>query len=149
MKNSVLGYFLFNVIVNDLCNSINRCKLLIFVDDLNISLVTKSPVWHSVSDWWSDNYRRLDIAKTRVVPYSRKTNVLSYVYRLGHATITRSSSLRTWFKVTFSQSCWLLISCMHKVFFDPIRSITLRFTSPERLYVLHFTLVGSKLAYAR
>jgi hypothetical protein len=35
----------------------------------------------------------LNIAKTYVVSYTRKTNFLSYEYQLCHATITRTSSI--------------------------------------------------------
>jgi hypothetical protein len=37
---------------------------------------------------------RLNTAKTRVMPYSRKTTVLSYEYRLCHAAITRTSGIK-------------------------------------------------------
>jgi hypothetical protein len=42
-QGSVLGPFLFDVFINDLCNSINYCKLSIFADDLKIFRVINSP----------------------------------------------------------------------------------------------------------
>jgi hypothetical protein len=39
----VLGSFLFNVFINDLCNSVNHCKFLIFAADFKIFYVVNSP----------------------------------------------------------------------------------------------------------
>jgi hypothetical protein len=85
-EGSVLGPFLVNVFVNDLCNSIDHCKFLIFADDLKIFRLINS--LHdclllqfdidSVSDWCASNSVRRNSAKTRVVSYFRKTSVLSY-----------------------------------------------------------------------
>jgi hypothetical protein len=42
-QDSVLGPFLFNLFINNLCNSISHCTFLIFADDLRIFRVTNSP----------------------------------------------------------------------------------------------------------
>jgi hypothetical protein len=99
-QGSVLGTLIFNVFMNDLCKYIIHGKLLIFSDDLKIFRVINSPHdclllrcdINSVSDWCTANSRRLNIAKTRVVSYTMKTNFLSYKHQLCHATITRNSS---------------------------------------------------------
>jgi hypothetical protein len=41
----------------------------------------------------SVNFMKLNIAKTRVVSYTGKTNFPSYEYQLCHATITRTNSI--------------------------------------------------------
>jgi hypothetical protein len=46
---------------------------------------------------------RLNIAKTRVVSDTRKTNFLNYEYQLCHTTITRTSSMKD-LGVLFDQS---------------------------------------------
>jgi hypothetical protein len=59
----VLGSFLFNIFINDLCNSVNYSKHLIFTDDLKLFLVINSPHdclllqsdINSVSDWCAAN----------------------------------------------------------------------------------------------
>jgi hypothetical protein len=83
-QGSILGPFLL-IFVDDLCNSINHCIFFTFADDLRIIHVIDSPHDYlllqcdinSVSDWGAGLPMRLNIAKTRVVSYSRKTNVLS------------------------------------------------------------------------
>jgi hypothetical protein len=94
--------FLFNVFISDLCNSLNYCKILIFADDLKMFRVINSPHdcrllqsdINSVSDWCIANSMRLNIAKTRIVSYTRKTNFLNYKYQVCHFTITSTSSIK-------------------------------------------------------
>jgi hypothetical protein len=81
---------LFYVIINNLCNSINHSKFLFFADDLDIFRIIDTPhdylllqnYIHSVSDWCSANFMSINIDKTPVISYSRKTNVLLYEYQL-------------------------------------------------------------------
>jgi hypothetical protein len=66
-QGSVLGPFLFSLFINDLCNSVHYCKLLIFSDDLKMFLVINSPYdflllqsdINFVSDWCIANSMRL------------------------------------------------------------------------------------------
>jgi hypothetical protein len=57
-QGSVLGPFLFNIFINDLCNTVNYCKLLIFADNLKIFRVIcfllQSDI-NSVSGWCTAN----------------------------------------------------------------------------------------------
>jgi hypothetical protein len=86
------------------------------------------------------------------VSYSRKTNILRYVYQLSHVAIARNSSIKdlgVFFdsKLYFHSNVDSLFSeCMKLV--DLIRSTTLRFSPPDCLYVLYFTLASYKLEYA-
>jgi hypothetical protein len=86
------------------------------------------------------------------VSYSRKINVLSYVYQLRHAAITCTSSIKdlgVFFdsKLHFHNHVDFIFSECIKLL-GLIRSITLRFSSPDCLYVLYVTLVRYKLEYA-
>ncbi|PNF13713.1 hypothetical protein B7P43_G14358 [Cryptotermes secundus] len=107
---------------------------------------------NSVSDWCTANFVKLNIAKTHVVSYTRKTNFLSYEYQLCHAIITSTSSIKdlgVFFdsKLHFHTHVNYIFSECIKLL-GLIRSITYRFSSLESLYVLYFTLVRSKLEYA-
>jgi hypothetical protein len=89
---------------------------------------------------------RLNTAKTRVVLYSRKTNVLSYEYQLCHAAITRTSSIKdlgVFFdsKLHFHNHDDFTVSKCIKLL-GLIRSTTFRVCSLNCLYVLYFTLVS-------
>jgi hypothetical protein len=89
---------------------------------------------------------RLNIAKTRVVLCTRKTNFLSYQYQLCHATITRTSNIKdlgVFFdsKLHFHSHVDFVFSECIKLL-GLIRSITLRFSSLDCLYVLYFMLVS-------
>ncbi|PNF27531.1 hypothetical protein B7P43_G02896 [Cryptotermes secundus] len=95
---------------------------------------------------------KLNIAKTRVVSYTRKTNFLSYEYQLCHAIITRTSSIKD-LGVFFDSKLhfhthvnYIFSECIQIL--GLIRSIIYRFSSLECLYVLYFTLVRCKLEYA-
>jgi hypothetical protein len=63
-QGSVLGPFLFNLFINDLCSSVQYCKIPIFADDVKIFRVINSPhdclLLHSdinsVSDWCTANF---------------------------------------------------------------------------------------------
>ncbi|PNF27925.1 hypothetical protein B7P43_G03400 [Cryptotermes secundus] len=95
---------------------------------------------------------KLNIAKTRVVSYIRKTNFLSYEYQLCHDIITRTGSIKD--LVVFYDSKLHFHTHINYIFSECIkllgliRSITYRFSSMESLYILYFTLVRSKLEYA-
>jgi hypothetical protein len=159
-QGSVLRPFLFNVFINDLCNSINYCKYLIFADDLKFfhiinslhaCLLLQSDI-NSVSDWCTTNSMRLNIAKTRVASYTRKTNSLSYEYQLCYATITLTSSFKDLgvffdLKLYFQSHVDYLFSACIKLL-GLIPTITYRYSSLDCLYVVYFTLVMSKTVYA-
>jgi hypothetical protein len=92
---------------------------------------------------------RLNITKTRVVLYTRKTNFVSYEYQLRHVTITRISSIKdlgVFFdsKLHFhSHVAYVFSECMK--LFGLLHSTNYRFVSLDCLYVLYFALVRSKL----
>jgi hypothetical protein len=88
---------------------------------------------------------RLNIAKTSVVSYPWKTNVLSYEYQLCHAAIIHTSSIKdlgVFFdsKLHFHNHADFTASECIKLL-GLLRSTTFRVSSVACLYVLYFTLV--------
>jgi hypothetical protein len=95
---------------------------------------------------------RLNISKTRVLSYSRNTNVLSYEHQLCHTAIARTSSIKD-LGVLFNSKLYFHnhVDCIFSEcikLLGLIRSINFRLSSLDCLWVLYFTLVRSKLEYA-
>jgi hypothetical protein len=85
------------------------------------------------------------------VSQSRKKNIPRHKYQLCHATIIHTSSIKDlgiFFnsKSNFHNYVDLILSQCIKIL-GLIRSITLRFSSTDCLYMLYFMLVRSKLEY--
>jgi hypothetical protein len=80
-QGSVLGPLLFNVYINDLCDSVKHSRYLLFADDIIIYRAISSPEdctllqsdIESIRGWCSANYMQLNTAKTKVITFSRKT----------------------------------------------------------------------------
>jgi hypothetical protein len=151
-QGSVLGPFLFNVFINDLCDSIKYCSSLAFADDLKVfreitsscdCLLLQCDI-NSLYNWCIVNSMRLNINETRVMSYSRKTNLLRDDYRLGHSVIARTSSIKdlgVFFdsKLYFHNHVDFLFSKYVKLL-GLIPSITFSFSSLEfrlLIYVVH------------
>jgi hypothetical protein len=107
---------------------------------------------NSVQGWCTANGMKLNIGKTIVISFSRKTIVLIYDYKLCQSPITRSHSVKDLgvcidnklhfhdhVNYIFSQSTRLL---------GLIRNITFNFSSIESMLRLYIALVWSKLEYA-
>jgi hypothetical protein len=101
-QGSVLGPLLFNLFMNDLCDIINYSRYLLFADDIKIFRVIKSPNdcnrlqsdIDSVQGWCTANFMELNISKTRVISFSRKTNPLICDYKLRQSSKTRTDSIK-------------------------------------------------------
>jgi hypothetical protein len=95
---------------------------------------------------------KLNVNKTRVISFSRKTNLLLFDYKLCESLITRTECIRdlgvqidsklrfhNHVDYVFSQTIRLL---------GLIRSVTFSFSSLQSLLMLYCTLVRPKLEYA-
>jgi hypothetical protein len=139
---------LFNIFINDLCNAINHSRYLLFADDIKIFRAIRSPYEcsllqsdiDSVQSWYTANFMKLNISKTRVISFSRKTNTLFFQYKLCHSFITRTDSIKdlgvfidsklhfhNHVEYIFSQ-CIKLLGLVH--------TITCPFSSLGSLYIL-------------
>jgi hypothetical protein len=101
-QGSVLGPLLFNAFINDICDSVAHSRYLLFADDINIYRGVESPQdctllqsdKNSIQGWCIANCMKLNITKTRIISFSRKTNVPKYDYKLCQSSITRTDSIK-------------------------------------------------------
>jgi hypothetical protein len=146
--------------MNDLCDVINYSGCLLFADDIKIFRVIKSPDdcnrlqsdIDSVQGWCIANFMELNISKTNVIYFSRKTNTLIYDYKLRQSSITRADSIKDLgvfidFKLRFHNYVDYIFSQCIKLL-GLVSTLTFSFSSLDCLYMLYFTLVRSKLEYA-
>jgi hypothetical protein len=80
----VLGRVLFNIYSNDLCNVIEFSNYLLSVDDIPVFQATKTS--HDCSflqmdinclcGWRTANHMKIDVSKTSVISFTRKSTVI-------------------------------------------------------------------------
>jgi hypothetical protein len=150
---------LFNIFINDLCNVIRHSKCLLFADDIKIlrainsvddCILLQSDIEH-IQGLCTANLMKLTITKTRVIAFTRKTNVLYYTYKICDSSITRTDTIKDLgvqldsklhfhghVDYIFSQSIRML---------GLIRTIPYSFSTLHSLLILYITLVRPKLEY--
>jgi hypothetical protein len=93
---------LFNTFINDFCKVIKYSNFLLFADDVKIfrainsvddCILLQSDI-NRIQGWCSDSYTKLNIVKTRVIAFSRKTNVLYYSYKICDSFVTRTDAVK-------------------------------------------------------
>jgi hypothetical protein len=105
-----------------------------------------------IQAWCAANCMKLNISKTRVIIFSRKTNGLYYVYKIPDSSITRTDTIKdlgiklnsklhfhSHMDYIFSQSLRTL---------ELIKMLTYSFSTLDCLLLLYSTLVRPKLQYA-
>jgi hypothetical protein len=89
-QSSILGPLLFNIFMNDICDSIHNSQCLLFADDLkiyrSISDVDDCKLLQhnidSVQNWCLDNGMKLNLSKTTIIYFTRKTDSIYFHYKL-------------------------------------------------------------------
>jgi hypothetical protein len=161
-QGSTLGPLLFNIFINYICDSISYSKYLLFAGDLkvhyNINYVRDCKLLqsdiNSMQNWCFENGMTLNVGKTTIISFTRKTVGLHFHYKLSNNPISRSQCVK---------DLGILLDSNSKLYFhhhvDYISSqglkmlglilyITSSFPTPHRLSVLYTTLVRPKLEYA-
>jgi hypothetical protein len=105
-----------------------------------------------IRSWYTANFVKLNISKTRVIAFTRKTNGLYYAYKIFGSSITRTDTIKdtgaqldskiyfhTHVDYVFSQSVRML---------GLIRTIAYSFSTLDSSFILYITLVRSKLECA-
>jgi hypothetical protein len=91
----LLLLFLFNVFINDICDAVAHSEYLLFADYIKIYRAVKSPQdckllqsdINATQGWCIANCMKLNISKTKVISFPRKTNVLIHDYELCQFSI--------------------------------------------------------------
>jgi hypothetical protein len=142
-QGSVLRPLLLTVSTNDLCSVINHSRYLIFADGMKIYRAITFPEdcnllqsdINSIQGWCTVNYMKLNISKTKVMSFSRKTNILIYEYKLCQSSITRTDSIEDLgvfldYKLHFHNLVNYIYSQFIKLL-DRVRCVTFSFSSLE------------------
>jgi hypothetical protein len=160
LQGSTLGPLLFNIYINDICDAIHNSQCLLFADDLkiyrSISNVDDCKLLlhdiNSVQNWCLNSGMKLNLSKTTIISFIRKTNSIYFNYKLCNNLVARSQYVKDvgvlldcklyfhqHINYIFSQSLKML--CL-------IRYIASSFSTLDSLLVLYSTLVHSKIEYA-
>ena len=101
-QGSVLGPFLFNIFADDICNVIKYSRYLLFAYDIKIFRAVNSADdctflqtdMEHIQAWCARNCMKLNISRTRVITFSRKTKGLYYVYKIQDSSITCTDTIK-------------------------------------------------------
>lgn len=157
-QGSVLGPLLFVIFVNDIFSNINTHALM-YADDLKVFCEIKQNtdclhLQQDISDiasWCSSNCLLLNLSKTNIVTFSRKTNVLHCNYKLYGKVIDRVLYIRDLgvifqYDLRFNKHVSNLCATMAKVLGIIIR-ITRPFKSHASVMCLYKSLILSRHNY--
>jgi hypothetical protein len=97
-QGSTIVPLLLNMFINDICNSIHNSRYLLFADDLKIyrtiiSVDDCKLLQHdiiSVRYWCLVNGMKINLGKTTIISFIRKTNSIYFNYKLHNNLVTRS-----------------------------------------------------------
>ena len=102
--------------------------------------------------WCAANCMKLNVSKTRVIIFCRKTNGLYYVYKIQDSSITRTDTIKDLgvqldSKLHFHARVDCIFSQILRAL-GLIRTLTYSFSTLDCLLVLYSTLLRPKLEYA-
>jgi hypothetical protein len=101
-QGSTLGPLFFNIFINDLSAKINHSKFLLFANDLkmhrNIKSVEDCKALQldidAVQQWCRENGMELNIQKTKIISFTRKTNSIHFKYSVKDVLILHSDCIK-------------------------------------------------------
>jgi hypothetical protein len=138
---------------------IKHSRYLLFADDIKIYRAVSSiedcnllqSDIDSVRGWYASNYMKLNVDKTKVITFCKKTSNLMYGYKLFHSIIPRTHSvkglgvdldsiLQFHENVNFIFSHWIKMLGL-------IRSVTFNYSTIGSILISCFALVKSNVEY--
>lgn len=159
-QGSTLGPLLFNIFVNDIHPAIKHCSLSQYADDMKLYRTISSPYdrvllqndINAVSAWCDCNYLKLNLSKTIVISYTRKSSPLTFTYLLlgepvKRATVVRDLGVMMDVKLLFNAHVnYLTNSCLRTL--GVISRATRDFTDRSCFVSLYRALILPKLDFA-
>jgi hypothetical protein len=156
-QGSTQGPLLFNIFINDICDSIHNSQCLLFADNLkiyrSISDVDEYKLLRhdvdSVRSWCIDNGMKLNLGNITVISFTHKKNIIYFNYKLCNNLVSRYQCVKDLgilldCKLCFHRHIDYMFSQGLKMF-GLIRYITSSFSTLDSLLVLYSTLVRSKI----
>lgn len=158
-QGSILGPLLFNIYMNDVCDSMD-VEVLLYADDMKIyrkidsvddCLVLQGNV-NRLERWCQENNMPINVAKCRCVTFSRKSHPCLYPYHIANQSITRTDSIRDLgvtfdSQLSFNAHVESIVSSANRSLGFIMRSCK-EFTDLKCLKLLFFSFVRSQLEYA-
>lgn len=158
-QGSVLGPLLFVIFINDIFYNITS-QALMYADDLKVfcqinnfnDCLSLQQDIYAVASWCTSNCLSLNLKKTNIVQYSRKTNIVTSNYVLGGNIIKRvlyTRDLGVIFQcdLRFNKHVSDLCATMGKVL-GIIKRITKPFKSHKSVLLIYISLILSRHHYA-
>jgi hypothetical protein len=155
LRKLVQGPPVFIVVINDLRSAVRYSNCFLFAGDIKIYREIKSPYhsWIHLSDinnvrvWCISNCMNLNVNKTKVISFCRKTNCRDFDYKLSEWSITRTDCFRD-LGVLIDTNLHFHIFCHPVGLLGLIKTVNLRFSSPHSLLTLYCTLVRPQMQYS-
>jgi hypothetical protein len=159
-QGSSVGPLFFYAFINNLCKVIEYSNFLLFSDDVKIfrainsiddCILLQSDI-NRIQGWCSANYMKLNISKTRVIAFTRKTNGRYYSYKICDWFITRTDTIKDLgvqldSKLHFHAHVDYIFSQSVRTL-GLVRTKTYYFSTLDSPLILYLTLVRPKLECA-
>lgn len=158
-QGSILGPLLFNVFINDITGSVKNCRVLLYADDIKlfreISTCDDCALLQSdisnIVNWCADNKLMINVNKTYVMTFTRKTAPVQYDYILNEIALKRVEEGRDLGIVVDSALLFRshVDSAVNKAYslLGIVSRITRPFSNPECFIRLFLTMVVPKLHF--
>lgn len=157
-QGSNLGPLLFLIFINDVVNCLH-CETLLFADDMKLfyridsydDCMMMQDDLCSLNSWCLTNRLILNIAKCKVMTYTRKHTAIAYEYSICNTVLDRVNSVKD-LGITFDRKL-NFIEQVNGMIANAYRSYGFiyrnckDFTNVKCLLLLYFSFVRSKLEY--